>query len=81
MGDVVWVTGDKGTEKYIVIGMDAGNAARLLLIGTVQKEESPLLGMTVVVNGFTRSVPASSLNRIGCAEIRIREDLLAPVRI
>ncbi|OLB44956.1 MAG: hypothetical protein AUF67_15170 [Acidobacteria bacterium 13_1_20CM_58_21] len=42
VGDVVAVASGEGSERYIIIGPDQGNFAKLLLIGTVQKEDSPL---------------------------------------
>ncbi len=42
VGDVVAVASGEGSECYIIIGPDQGNFAKLLLIGTVQKEDSPL---------------------------------------
>jgi len=37
VGDVVAVASGEGSERYIIIGPDQGNFAKLLLIGTVQK--------------------------------------------
>ena len=48
----------KVPERYIIIGPDQGNFAKLLLIGTVQKEDSPLFGQTIILpTGFARSAP------------------------
>jgi hypothetical protein len=74
VGDVVTVTRGGGPERYIIIGADQGNFAKLLLIGTVQKEDSPLLGQTIILpTGFTRSAPLDDLVRLGYAEIAIRQ--------
>jgi hypothetical protein len=60
VGDVVAVASGEGSERYIIIGPDQGNFAKLLLIGTVQKEDSPLFGQTIILpTGFTRSAPLS----------------------
>lgn len=72
VGDVV-VEGGR-TERYIVLGFD-GTFARLLMIGTVVKDDEPRFGKTIVLpSGFTRNAPVSLLNRLGYAGITIEQD-------
>jgi hypothetical protein len=69
VGDVVIENGRH--ERYIALGFE-GNFAKLLLIGTVMKVDSPLFGKTIILpTGFTRSAPISVLQRIGYVEITI----------
>ena len=71
IGDVVR---ENGLERYIVIGLEAGNSVTTLLIGTVQDERSSLFGETIILpQGYTRNVPAGALSRIGSARITIAE--------
>ena len=66
----------KVPERYIIIGPDQGNLAKLLLIGTVQKEDSSLFGQTIILpTGFARSAPLSDGAPRVCryAEISVRE--------
>jgi hypothetical protein len=72
VGDVVIETGRP--ERYITLGFE-GNAAKLLMIGTIIKEDSPLNGKTIILpTGFTRSVPLGVLRCLGYAEITIGKD-------
>jgi len=60
VGDVVAVASGESPERYIIIGPGQGNFAKLLLIGTVRKEDSPLFGQAIIFpTGFTRSAPLS----------------------
>lgn len=62
---------ERGPERYLVIGRMEG-FVHTLAIGTVQKEGSPSFGETIILpQGYTRSVPASVLTRIGSARITI----------
>jgi hypothetical protein len=66
----------KVPERYIIIGPDQGNFAKLLLIGTVQKEDSPLFGQTIILpRGFARSAHLTDGAPRVCryAEISVRE--------
>jgi hypothetical protein len=73
VGDVVIEIGHP--ERYIVLGFEDGHSAKLLLIGTVIKEDSPLFGKTIILpTGYRRSVPLGVLQRLGYAEITIGKD-------
>jgi hypothetical protein len=72
VGDVV-VEGAR-PERYIVLGFDE-TFAKLLMIGTVVKEEEPRFGKTIVLpTGFTRDAPIGVLTRLGYASITIDQD-------
>ncbi len=65
----------RGPERYIVLGPAEANFVHLLLIGTVQKEDSSSFGETIILEtGFTRNAPAGDLTRIGSARVNIVAD-------
>jgi hypothetical protein len=62
-------------ERYIVVGLEQNDVVRLLQIGTVQKDDAPSLGEIVFIpQGFTNTVPADVLTRIGSARITIVDE-------
>ena len=65
----------KGSEKYLVIGLGRGNAVKLLQVGIVQKDDSPSLGEIVFLpQGFTDTVPNGALTKVGYARITIVDE-------
>ena len=65
VGDIVAVASGEGPESYIVIGPDQGNFAKLLLVGTVQKEDSPLFGQTTKRRGTSEACGQNDVSLLG----------------
>jgi hypothetical protein len=72
VGDIV--TCDGSLTRYIVVGFDE-YSAKILMIGTVMNEDSPLFGKSIISpTGLTRFVSLIGFERLGYAEITTRED-------
>jgi len=65
----------RGPERYIVLGPEPSNFVKLLMIGTINRGDSPSFGETIILtSGFTRNAPAGDLTRIGSARINVVDD-------
>jgi len=72
IGDVL--IGGAGEQRFILVGVEGGNFAKLLQIGDMTEEDSPQYGHTIVLpSGFMRIAPLGDFTLLGYADINIQK--------